>query len=252
LCVRFVLGGTLVIARSIADAAAPVWPADELSALNYRFRDRTAESLLDWATAQFGQQIVLTCSFGGASGMVLLDMVTRLGRGTPVVFLDTSLLFPETYALADEVQRRYGVAIERRSPALTIAEQDAQEGPQLYRRDPDRCCGIRKVAPLAEALRPYGAWISGIRRDQSATRATIELVQWSARHSLLKINPLAHWTERDVWRYIQAHEVPYNPLLDQGYPSLGCAPCTRPAGGDGDLRAGRWAGFAKTECGIHV
>jgi phosphoadenosine phosphosulfate reductase len=216
------------------------------------FRNRSAEDLLDWATARFGQQIVLTCSFGGASGMVLLDMVARIGCGTPVIFLDTDLLFPETYALAEAAARRYGVAIERRRPALTLAEQEIQEGARLYDRDPDRCCGIRKVAPLADALQPYSAWISGIRRDQSSSRAGTELVQWNARHNLLKISPLAYWSERDVWRYIHANQVPYNPLLDQGYSSIGCGPCTRQAGAGEDLRAGRWAGFAKTECGIHI
>src|SRR5262249_1885460 len=163
----------------------------------------------------------------------------------------TDLLFPQTYALAEAAARRYNVTIERRSPALTLSQQERQEGPRLYERDPDRCCAIRKVAPLAAALQPYDAWISGIRRDQSSTRTTTELVQWSARYSLLKVNPLALWTEREVWRYIQANNVPYNPLLDQGYPSLGCVPCTRHASAD-DQRAGRWVGFAKTECGIHV
>jgi phosphoadenosine phosphosulfate reductase len=227
------------------------WAAEELRRLNEVFHDRSAEALLDWATEQFGARIVLTCSFGGVSGMVLLDMVVRIGRGTPIVFLDTDLLFPETYALAERAEHHYGISIIRRRPALTLDEQAQQEGPQLYARDPDRCCHIRKVTPLAEALQPYDAWISGIRRDQSSTRATIDLVQWSARHTALKINPLAYWTERQVWSYIFANDVPYNPLLDRGYPSLGCTPCTSPAGAD-NARAGRWAGFAKTECGIHV
>ncbi|MBC8160126.1 MAG: phosphoadenylyl-sulfate reductase, partial [Roseiflexaceae bacterium] len=128
---------------------------------------------------------------------------------------------------------------------------DVQFGPQLFARDPDRCCGIRKVSPLAEALRPFDAWISGIRRDQSPTRAATEPLQWSAKHGLLKISPLAFWSERDVWRYIQAHHVPYNLLLDQGYPSLGCTPCTQPTSGE-NSRAGRWAGSGKVECGIHL
>ncbi len=233
------------------DDAAAEWTAAALSGINRTFRDRPAEDLLDWAADRFGDDIVLTCSFGGASGMVLLDMIARGGRGTPVVFLDTDLLFPETYALAEAAARRYGVTVERRRPALSLGEQDRLEGPQLYARDPDRCCAIRKVAPLAEALRPYRAWISGIRRDQSATRSSTDLVQWSARHGLLKLSPLAFWSERDVWRYIHAHAVPYNPLLDHGYTSLGCEPCTRHATA-ADPRAGRWVGFAKTECGIHV
>src|SRR5262249_5152604 len=209
-----------------ASASALLRTVDELSEINALFRYRSALDLLDWATEQFEQHIVLTCSFGGASGMVLLDMLARLGRRTPVVFLDTDLLFPQTYALAEAAARRYNLTIERRSPALTLDQQERQEGPRLYERDPDRCCAIRKAAPLAAALQPYDAWISGIRRDQSSTRTTTELVQWSARYSLLKVNPLALWTEREVWRYIQANNVPYNPLLDQGYPSLGCVPCT--------------------------
>lgn len=227
------------------------WTAPELARLNELFHERRPEELLDWATSSFGGDVALTCSFGGASGMVLLDMLARLGRGTPVVFLDTDLLFPETYALAEEAERRYGIAIERRKPVLTLEEQEHREGPQLFARDPDRCCGLRKVTPLAETLRPYRAWISGVRRDQGATRAATDLLQWSARYTLLKISPLAYWSERDVWRYIHAHQVPYNSLLDQGYPSLGCVPCTRQASA-ASPRDGRWSGFAKVECGIHV
>jgi phosphoadenosine phosphosulfate reductase len=238
-------------ASSARDTAAPAWPAEHLEDLNASFRDRPAEELLDWATERFGGRMALTCSFGGASGMVLLDMLARLGRGTPVIFLDTVLLFSETYALAEVAARRYGLAIERRRPAMSLDQQAREHGERLYERDPDRCCAIRKVAPLAEALKPYHAWLSGIRRDQSATRSNVELVQWSARHGLLKISPLAFWTERDVWRYIHANDVPYNPLLDRGYPSLGCVPCTCPAGA-ADPRAGRWGGFAKLECGIHL
>lgn len=227
------------------------WTEAELCRLNETFRARPATALVEWVGERFGEEAVLTCSFGGASGMVLLDMVARLGHAIPVVFLDTDLLFPETYALAEAVARRYGIMIERRRPALTLEEQDRQEGPQLYVRDPDRCCRIRKVRPLAEALRGYRAWISGIRRDQTTKRAETSLIEWSSRHQLLKISPLAFWSEREVWTYIHVHDVPYNPRLDQGYPSLGCVPCTRPAHAD-DPRAGRWAGLAKTECGIHL
>lgn len=227
------------------------WTESEIADLNTFFREQPAEALLDWATAEFGDEVVLTCSFGGTSGMVLLDMVARLGRHTPVVFLDTDMLFPETYALVEEVVQRYGVHIEHRHPRLTLTEQDRQEGARLYDRDPDRCCHIRKVVPLTEALQPYAAWINGVRRDQSKQRASTDLVQWNTRYNLLKLCPLAYWTERDIWHYITTYNVPYNPLLDQGYPSLGCVPCTRPASGD-DPRAGRWEGFAKTECGIHL
>lgn len=231
--------------------ANSTWTSSDIRGLNTRFQRATAQELLDWATAEFGERIVLTCSFGGASGMVLLDMVARLGRRTPVVFLDTGFLFPETYKLADTIARHYGIDVITQHPALSIDDQAALHGPDLFSHDPDRCCGIRKVAPLAEALRPYDAWISGIRRDQSTTRAATEPVQWGTKHNLLKISPLAFWSERDVWRYIHANSVPYNTLLDQGYPSLGCAPCTRPANA-ADGRAGRWAGTGKVECGIHL
>lgn len=228
-----------------------LWDEQEIARLNALFEDRAPEALLEWADETFGRNVVLTCSFGGASGMVLLDMVARMKCAISVVFLDTNLLFPETYAVAEQAARHYGITIEHRHPALTLAEQELQEGARLYERDPDRCCAIRKVTPLAEAIRPYQSWISGIRRDQSSTRAHTPLVQWSARYGVVKLNPLAAWSERQVWRYIHANNVPYNTLLDQGYPSIGCAPCTQPADSSGG-RAGRWAGFAKTECGIHT
>ncbi|NTU82757.1 MAG: phosphoadenylyl-sulfate reductase [Chloroflexales bacterium] len=227
------------------------WHAAELQALNAQFAGRPPEDLLIWAAEQFSGCAALTCSFGGTAGMVLLDIVARHDLPIAIVFLDTDLLFPETYRLAEAAARHYGITVERRRPALSIVEQEARHGPALYDRDPDQCCGLRKVVPLAEALRPYDAWISGIRRDQTAQRASTELLQWSAKHGLLKLSPLATWSEREVWSYITAHAVPYNPLLDQGYPSLGCAPCTLPTGAT-DGRGGRWSGFAKTECGIHT
>ena len=239
------------MSMATAEQAASDWAERDLHALNVHFRNQRAEALLDWASTTFGERVVLTCSFGGASGMVLLDMVARRARSTPVIFLDTGLLFPETYALANEAARHYGIDIAVQHPALTLEAQNRAHGSRLYAHDPDRCCGIRKVVPLADALRPYEGWISGIRRDQSSTRAATEPVQWSAKHNLLKISPLAFWSERDVWRYIHANHVPYNTLLDRGYPSLGCVPCTAQAGAD-DPRAGRWAGTGKVECGIHL
>jgi phosphoadenosine phosphosulfate reductase len=233
------------------EGAQATWMPEELAELNSNFRRRSPQALLAWAGETFGERMVLTCSFGGAAGMVLLDMVVRLGQATPIVFLDTSLLFPETYALAERAAHHYGISIEWRRPALSLEEQARHEGPELYLRDPDRCCAIRKVTPLAEALLPYDAWISGVRRDQSSTRAGTELVQWSARYKLLKLSPLAYWSEREVWAYIHREGVPYNPLLDAGYSSIGCSPCTRPSSGP-DSRAGRWSGFAKVECGIHL
>ena len=228
-----------------------MWSSEELERLNEHFQNQPPEALLTWATQTFHPRLALTCSFSGPSGMVLLDMVVRSGLDMTVIFLDTDLLFPETYELAALAEQRYGIPIQRRRPALSLEEQDRQEGPHLYARDPDRCCHLRKVTPLAETLRDYDAWISGIRRDQSNTRATVHLLEWNTRHNLVKINPLAFWSDRQVWTYIHTHRVPYNPLLDQGYPSIGCTPCTRPASAS-NPRAGRWVGFAKTECGLHT
>jgi phosphoadenosine phosphosulfate reductase len=242
---------TEVVDTEVVDTPTTFWTPSRIERLNAQFRNQSPEALLAWAAETFGTRAALTCSFGGPSGMVLLDMVSRLHKPVSIVFLDTGLLFPETYELAEVAARRYGTTIIHRRPRISVAEQDRQEGPQLFSRDPDRCCGIRKVTPLKEALRPYAAWISGIRRDQSATRATTDLVQWNERYGLLKLSPLAYWTEKQVWSYIHAHDTPYNPLLDQGYRSIGCAPCTQPTNGGGE-RDGRWVGFAKTECGIHL
>jgi phosphoadenosine phosphosulfate reductase len=223
----------------------------DTAAINSYFRGRHPIELLDWVAEQFAGQTVLTCSFGGAGGMALLDMVARRHLPIEVLFLDTDLLFAETYALVAAVEERYGITVRHWRPAISLELQAQEYGPDLYARNPDRCCGLRKVAPLADALRPYQSWVSAIRRDQTARRATIEPMAWDARHHVFKFSPLAAWSEREVWAYLSANDVPYNPLLDQGYPSLGCTPCTRPASAD-DPRGGRWPGFAKTECGIHA
>jgi phosphoadenosine phosphosulfate reductase len=225
--------------------------ARELAELNARFKDQTPEELLQWANRRWNEQLVLTCSFGGAAGMILLDMVTKVAPNAQIVYVDTGLLFPETYALIDTVQKRYGITLRAAKTPLSLPEQAIQEGPALWERAPDRCCGIRKVKPLAVALQGYDAWIAGIRRDSGGSRAQAALVEWNTKYNLFKLNPLAAWTERDVWRYIHKHDVPYNQLLDQGYTSIGCSTCTTLPNGD-DPRSGRWAGFAKTECGIHI
>lgn len=223
----------------------------DLAALNEQFRSASPQALLRWAGDRWGDRLALTCSFGGAAGMVLLDMLVAVAPRTPILFLDTGLLFPETYQLVAEVRQRYGIVPRAIRPARTLEEQAALEGPALWKRDPDHCCRLRKVWPLAAALAPYDAWITGVRRDGGASRANANLLEWSAKYNLVKLNPLAFWTERDVWGYIHKRHVPYNPLLDQGYRSLGCLTCTRlPT--DDDPRSGRWAGFGKTECGLHV
>ncbi len=210
----------------------------------------SAEELLRWAHDEFGDGFCLTCSWQKQSS-VLVHMVSELGLPTDVVELDTQLFFRETYETRDRLVERYGLKLIR-PDVITVAEQHRREGPNLWERDPDRCCHIRKVEPLLEALHPYTAWASGIRRDQSPSRAATPKVQWSERYGVWKIHPLADWDEKRVWAYIKVNEIPYNPLHETGYRSIGCIPCTRPTAPDEEERAGRWAGSDKLECGIHV
>ena len=210
------------------------------------------EDILRWALATYAPRITLACSFGGPSGMVLLDMVMRLDPTIPVFYLDTGLLFPETYALAEEAARRYGITPRAIRPTLTLTQQARRHGDALWAREPDRCCELRKVRPQRKALAGFDAWITGLRRDQSTTRRVTPVVQWDAKFGLAKICPLADWSERDVWRYLADRHIPYNSLHASGYPSIGCAPCTRSVLPGEDARAGRWSGFDKTECGLHT
>jgi phosphoadenosine phosphosulfate reductase len=226
--------------------------AEELDLVSTELEPGGAEATLLWAKEQFGSEIALACSFGGPSGMVLVDLSARLGLTPEIFYLDTDVLFPETYALRDEVSRRYRVQPVAYHSRLTLDEQAAKYGPELWTRDPDRCCYLRKVEPNERALVGKRAWISGIRRDQSATRKDVAVVEWDEGFDLVKLNPLAAWSEDDVWAYIRANNVPYNPLHDDGYPSIGCVHCTRRVLPGEDRRAGRWSGFDKVECGIHV
>lgn len=210
----------------------------------------SAEDLIRWAHAEFGDRLCLTCSWQKQSS-VLVHMVSELGLEIDVVELDTHLFFRESYDTRDRLVERYGLELIR-PEIMTVAEQHATEGPNLWETDPDRCCNIRKVEPLIRALEPYDAWISGIRRDQSPSRADTPKVVRSERYGVFKIHPLAGWDEKDVWRYVVGNEIPYNPLHDTGYRSIGCMPCTRPTRSDEEERAGRWAGSDKLECGIHL
>jgi phosphoadenosine phosphosulfate reductase len=200
-------------------------------------------------TAYF-PDIVLASSFG-AEDVALIDMLSRINAAVPILYLDTDFLFAETYATRDALVKKYGIAPIQVKSLLTPDQQAAQFGDKLWERQPDECCNQRKVEPLGRALKPYKAWITGIRREQSARRATAKIVEWDLQFELVKFNPLARWTNEDVWTYIKRHDVPYNSLHDQGYPSLGCTYCTRAVQPGEDSRAGRWAGFAKTECGLH-
>lgn len=210
----------------------------------------SAEEVLAWGFEQFHPRIAFASAFG-AEGMVLIDLAWRIRPDFRVFTLDTGFFFAETYALIDQVERRYGIKVERCLPALTPHEQARAYGEALWKRDPDRCCELRKVEPLKRKLCELGAWVTGIRREQTATRANAHKIEWDARFGLVKLNPLADWTREQVWDYIRARQVPYNPLHDLGYLSIGCTHCTRPVQPGEDARAGRWSGFAKTECGLH-
>ena len=210
----------------------------------------TAEDCLLWAYDRFGDKLCLTCSWQKQSS-VLVHMVSELGIDIPVIELDTALFFRETYETRERLVERYGLELIR-PEVISVAEQHKQEGPNLWESNPDRCCHVRKVEPLERALKEYDAWISGIRREQSLTRKDAQRVEFSERYEVWKIQPLVDWDAKRVDAYIHVNEIPYNPLHDAGYPSIGCIPCTRPVSRDQDERAGRWADSDKIECGIHT
>ena len=207
-----------------------------------------AEDIIEWAVATFGARFCITSSMGDA---VLADLASRVAPGVDVVFLDTGYHFPETLGTADAVGATMDVTLIPITPVQTVAEQDAEYGAELYKRDPDLCCQLRKVLPLQESLQGYDAWATGLRRAETHNRVIAPVVGWDARKGKVKVSPLARWSDEDVERYIDQHGVLVNPLLYDGYPSIGCAPCTRRVAPGEDPRSGRWAGTAKTECGIH-
>ncbi len=207
--------------------------------------------ILRWATDAYGPRLTFATGFG-AEGCVLLDLIGRHTLPIDIFTLDTGLLFPETYDLWRRLESRYGFTIRGVGPELSVEQQATVLGPELWTRDPDQCCDTRKVTPLTAQLAGFDAWITAIRRDQTRTRVSALAVEWDQKFALAKVNPLVRWTKRDVWAHLLKHEVPYNPLHDRGYPSVGCVPCTsRVAAGEHD-RSGRWRGTAKTECGLHV
>ena len=208
--------------------------------------ERTAEDVLRYVVARFGRRVKVACSFQKEAS-VIMDMLARIEPETTFFTLDTGFLFPETLDTWRVLEERYGTTVEVHR-GISPERQAQLHGDELWRRDPDACCGIRKVAPLREALTGAEAWVSGQRRDQSPTRSATPKLGWDAKHGLWKASPLADWSEREVWTYIARHDVPYHPLHDRGYASIGCTHCTRPAAG----REGRWAGRSKTECGLHA
>ena len=221
----------------------------EIQGAAQRFEGRPVEALA-WAAARFPKGVTFSTGFG-AEGCVIVDLISRHELDVDVFTLDTGLLFPETYALWRRLEERYGLTIRAVRPAETVAEQARAHGERLWEREPDRCCALRKVEPLRQALAGSAAWVSAIRREQTPDRATARVVEWDERFSLVKLNPLAGWTHAEVWDYVREHHVPVSPLHAQGYASIGCHPCTSPVAAGEDPRAGRWRGKSKTECGLH-
>ena len=207
--------------------------------------------VLRWAFATFQKDVAMGSGFG-AEGMVLIDLASHVRRDFRVFTLDTEFLFPETYDLIDRVEKRYGIKVERVYSSLTPEEQARKHGPTLWTRDPDLCCSLRKIEPLKRKLAELRGWITAIRRDQTSARAAARKIEWDDRFQRVKINPIADWTAEMVWNYIHKHDVLYNPLHDRNYPSIGCTHCTRAIQPGEDIRAGRWCGFNKTECGLHA
>ncbi|NYG56137.1 phosphoadenylyl-sulfate reductase [Nocardioides perillae] len=208
-----------------------------------------AEDIVEWAVATFGSRFCVTSSMADA---VLAHLVSRVAPGVDVVFLDTGYHFAETIGTRDAVEATLPVNLLTITPVQSVAEQDAEHGPELYKRDPDLCCRLRKVEPLADALAGYDAWATGLRRAETHQRIIAPVVGWDARKGKVKVSPLARWSDEQVAAYVDEHGVLLNPLVHDGYPSIGCWPCTRRVAPGEDARSGRWAGTAKTECGIHT
>lgn len=232
------------------------WKAAEVRELNSRFNAASTEEILAWAWERFGTRAAIGTSFQGA-GLVMLHMSRQNGWPFPAFTLDTGLLFKETLELKQRLEEFLECQIEAIEPDLTVAQQNEAHGQELWKRDPDLCCTMRKVLPLRNKLSELDCWITGLRRQQSETRAETGILELyvfdeNSGREIVKLNPMANWKREDVWKYIHDHRIPYNPLHDQGYRSIGCWPCTAKTGEAGNERAGRWTGFQKSECGIHT
>lgn len=226
--------------------------SDRIDQLNHQFENADPIDILWWGYETFGSEMVLGTGFG-SSGVYLVHLLQTQGINVPIFYLDTHLLFDSTYRLREELEERYNIQITAVNPELSLEEQASRFGDELWKRNPNRCCYHRKVLPLRNYLSDKKAWISGIRRSQSETRNGVRIIEWDKENNVIKINPLARWTGDDVWEQIHGLDLPYNPLHDEGYPSIGCIPCTQPvnASKESDDRNGRWNGTDKTECGIH-
>lgn len=243
------------LAAAAGDPALALTPST-VRALDQAFHGRPTEQILAWAWERFGARAAIGTSFQGA-GLVMMHLAKTSGIQFPVFTLDTGLLFPETLELKRRLEDFFGFQIESLRPDLTVEQQEEAQGPELWKRDPDLCCTMRKVLPLQGKLAELDCWITGLRRQQSDSRAGIGILELytldqSAGRDIVKLNPMAEWSRGAVWKYIHDHKIPYNPLHDQGYRSIGCQPCTHQTGKGEDERAGRWIGFNKVECGIHT
>lgn len=222
----------------------------EIEKLAERFEHSSPEELLHWGAQKYMDAITLACSFG-LEDIVLLDMLMKINPKVQGFYLDTDKHFQETYDTRDRLEGKYNISFIQVKPKLSLEEQATKHGDHLWLRQPDLCCNIRKVQPLIDVLKPYKAWITGIRREQSLTRAQAQKIEWDTKFQMVKLNPLASWTIEEVWNYIKSNDIPYNPLHDQNYPSIGCTVCTKPVMPGEDPRSGRWDGHQKTECGLH-
>jgi phosphoadenosine phosphosulfate reductase len=222
-----------------------------IAAANKALDGQSPQDILRWAVQTFHPRLTMATAFG-AEGCCLIHMLAEIEPTVRLFNLETGYQFAETLELRERIKERYGIEVELVRPDLTVAEYEAEHGGPLYVHRPDQCCQDRKILPLRRAVVGYDAWLSAIRRDQTTHRAAAGVVQWDGKFNLVKINPLLGWTKKDVWAFVMKHEVPYNALHDQGYPSIGCWPCTQPVANGEDERAGRWAGTVKKECGLHV
>jgi len=223
----------------------------ELRAHSERLETATPFEVLEWAVATYYPKLTMATAFG-PEGCVILWMLSRINRDVHVFNLDTGYQFAETLKLRDDIAARFGITVELTQPETTVAEYEKLHGGPIYKSNPDQCCFDRKVSVLKRKSLGWSAWMSGIRRDQSPDRAKAPIVGWDKKFGLVKISPLANATKKDIWKWITEHNIPYNPLHDQGFTSIGCWPCTRSVLDGEDERAGRWSGFAKKECGLHT
>ncbi len=241
--------------RGALAADPPLYPSDEFLAELERessaLEAATPAQILRWAVDRFAPRFTMATAFG-PEGMMLIHMLAELAPETPIFNLETGYQFAETLELREQVKQRYGIEVEFKYPELTVEQYEAANGGPLYNSNPNQCCFDRKLKVLHQAASGQHAWASAIRRDQSSDRATAPIVGWDRKFQLVKVSPLANWTKQDVWSLIMSENIPYNPLHDQGYPSIGCQPCTRAILSGEDERAGRWSGFQKTECGLHT